>query len=49
VAAARTSGDERKEISATRDEVARMMTPEQIAEGEKRASEWLAAFEKRKK
>jgi hypothetical protein len=25
------------------------MTPEQIAEAQKRASEWTAAFEKRKK
>jgi hypothetical protein len=32
-----------------RDTIAKDMPPEQIAEAEKRANEWLAAFEKRKK
>ena len=32
-----------------RDHVASKMTPEQIAEAQRLAREWMAAFEKRKK
>ena len=32
-----------------RDRVAKKMTPEQIAEAQRVAREWMAAFEKRKK
>jgi TPR repeat protein len=32
-----------------RDNVASQMTPEQIAEAQRLAREWMAAFEKRKK
>jgi TPR repeat protein len=38
-----------KKLAGRRDAVAKKMTPEQIAEAQKRASEWLAAFEKRAK
>jgi TPR repeat protein len=38
-----------KESEGLRDTLAQKMTPAQIAEAQKRASEWLAAFEKRKR
>lgn len=34
--------------AAVRETLATMMPPEQIAKAQKRAREWLAAFEKRK-
>ena len=47
LAAARATGDNQRRFADTRDSLARLMTPEQIAEAQKRASEWTAAFEKR--
>ena len=38
-----------EESAAARDRLAQKMTPAQIAEAERRAQEWTAAFEKRKK
>jgi TPR repeat protein len=49
LAAARLSGDQQKMNAEWRDALAQKMTPAQLAEAQKRASEWLAAFEKRKK
>ena len=49
LAAARATGDNQKRFADERDSLAKVMTPEQIAEAQKRASEWTAAFEKRKK
>ena len=37
-----------EESAAARDKLAQQMTPAQIAEAERRAQEWTAAFEKRK-
>jgi TPR repeat protein len=49
LAAARATGGNQKRFADARDSLAKVMTPEQIAEAQKRASEWTAAFEKRKK
>ena len=49
LAAARATGDNQKRFADARDSLAKVMTPEQIAEAQKRASEWTAAFEKRTK
>jgi hypothetical protein len=49
LAAARATGDNQKRFADARDSLAKVMMPEQIAEAQKRASEWTAAFEKRKK
>jgi len=49
LAAAASMGSSEKRYADARDSLAKMMTPEQIAEAQKRANEWLAAFEKRKK
>jgi hypothetical protein len=49
LAAARATGGDQKRFADARDSLAEVMTPEQIAEAQKRASEWTAAFEKRKK
>jgi uncharacterized protein len=49
LAVARATGDSQKRFENERDSLARVMTPEQIAEAEKRARAWTAAFEKRKK
>ena len=49
LAAARADAKDQKEYADTRDALAKEMTPQQIAEAQKRASEWLAAFEKRAK
>ena len=46
---ARESGDIQELHAALRDKLAKGITPGQIAEAQKRASEWLAAFEKRQK
>lgn len=48
LAAARATGDNQRRFADARDSLAKLMTPEQIAEAQKRASEWTAAFEKRK-
>jgi hypothetical protein len=37
-----------EESAAARDRLAQQMTPAQIAEAQRRAQEWTAAFEKRK-
>ena len=49
LAAARATGENQKRFADARDSLAKIMTPEQIAEAQKRAAEWTAAFEKRKK
>jgi len=49
LAVARASADKLKQYAESRDELAQRMTPQQLAEAQKRASEWLAAFEKRQK
>ena len=47
---AAAQGGETGDIAVkTRDLVANEMTPEQIAEAQRLAREWMAAFEKRKK
>ena len=49
VAAGRLSSDQEKANAAFLEATARMLTAERLAEAQKRASEWTAAFEKRKK
>jgi len=49
LAAARATGENQKQFANARDSLAKVMTPEQIAKAQKRAIEWTAAFEKRKK
>lgn len=49
LAATRTALATQKSYSEIRDGVAQKMSARQIAESQNRASEWLAAFEKRKK
>ena len=47
IAASRITGDEQKRYAETRDALAKQMTPAQLAEAQKRAADWQAAFEKR--
>lgn len=47
LAASRASAENQKEFAEGRDLVAAEMTPAQLAEAEKLAREWMAAFEKR--
>ena len=47
LAASRATGDNQKEFAAGRDLVAKKMTPAQLAEAQRLAREWQAAFEKR--
>jgi len=49
LAAARASIDDEKRYSEARDTVAISMTPDQLAIAQRRASEWMVAFEKRQK
>ena len=49
LAASRATGDDHKKSAESRDEVAAKMTPQQIAEAQKLAREWVAAFEQRQK
>jgi len=49
IASALESGELQVGVAQLRDNIAKKMTPAQIAEAQKRASEWMAAFEKRKK
>lgn len=49
LAAARTTADKQKEYMDARDAIAESMTPQQLAEAQKRASDWLAEFQKRVK
>ena len=47
LAASRASAEDRERYAEARDAVAKLMTPAQIAEAQKRATAWLAEFEKR--
>ncbi len=47
LAASRVTGDEQKEYAEARDALAKQMTPAQLAEAQRLAREWQAAFEKR--
>ncbi|MDA1306902.1 MAG: sel1 repeat family protein, partial [Acidobacteria bacterium] len=47
LAASRATGDEQKKYAETRDATAKAMTPAQIAEAQRLAREWQAAFEQR--
>ncbi len=47
LAASRATGDRQKEYAAARDQLAKRMTPAQLAEAQRLAREWQAAFEKR--
>jgi TPR repeat protein len=49
LAAARASDKDRGSIELMRHDVAEKMTPQQVAEAQKRASEWMAGFLKRQK
>jgi len=40
LAASRASGDDQKNYAALRETVAKLMTPQQIAEAQRRAREW---------
>jgi TPR repeat protein len=46
LAAARAPANSQKDYVATRDAFASQLTPEQLAEAQKRTREWLEAFEK---
>ena len=48
LAAARASGDNQKASADFRDRIAKMITPDQLAEAQKRAREWMEAFEDRR-
>ena len=47
LAASRASAADQKRYAEARDSLAKLMTPAQLAEAQKLASAWLAAFEKR--
>ena len=47
LAASRASAENQKEYAENRDALAAVMTPQQIADAQKLAREWLAAFEQR--
>ena len=47
LAASRATGDDQKRYAANRDSLAKLMTPAQIAEPQKLAREWQAAFDAR--
>ena len=47
LAASRTSTENRKRYGDARDEVAEKMTPQQIADAQQRATDWLTEFEQR--
>lgn len=49
LAAATATGDGMKVLGAVRVDLERKMTADQVKDAKNRASEWLAAFEKRKK
>ena len=49
LAAALASGERQKQFAKLRDQLAKKMSPAQIAESQKRASEWMAEFHRRKK
>ena len=47
LAASRVTGDQQNGYAQTRDALAKQMTPEQLAEAQKRVADWQAAFEGR--
>ena len=47
LAASRASAEDRETFAEARDAVAKLMTPAQIAEAQKLAREWQAAFDAR--
>lgn len=47
IAAARLEGDDRARAAALRDQVASRMTPEQVAQAQKGAREWMESFQRR--
>ena len=47
LAASRVTGDEQNKYAETREATADAMTPAQLAEAQRRASEWQAAFDAR--
>jgi len=49
LAARLASGEFQKTSAERRDTIAKEMTAAQLAEAQKQASEWVAAFEKRKR
>ena len=49
LATAASMGVSEKKYADARDSLAKRMPPEQLAEAQMRASEWMAAFEARKK
>jgi uncharacterized protein len=49
IAASHASADDQKQFMDQRNDVGEALSPAQLAEAQRRASDWLAAFEKRKK
>jgi TPR repeat protein len=47
LAAARLEGEERNKAAAMRDQVASRMTPDQVAQAQQGAREWMEAFQRR--
>lgn len=47
LATSRTSAENRERYAKARDLMAELMTPQQLAEAQKRAAEWQAAYEKK--
>ena len=47
LAASRASAEDQKQYADARDALASLMTPQQIADAQQRATEWLAAFDSR--
>jgi len=47
LAASRAAAKDREQFAESRDRVAKLMTPAQIAEAQKLAREWQAAFDAR--
>ncbi len=48
LAASHDSGDLQKNRAAARDDLAKLMTPAQVADAQSRAREWIEAFQRRK-
>ena len=48
LAASRVAGADQTKFAKTRDDLAKQMTPEQVADAQKRARAWQDAFEERK-
>jgi len=48
LAAARLTGDDQKQAAGFRDQVAGQLLPAQLADAQRRAREWMEAFEKRR-